>query len=145
MITSMYHQISISATSRTLSLYKSALSLSRHSRPRLHCMQQPYLTYRALTMGEAPPPPVKEHILCLLPFPERSDILDPIRKKHPNVVFKYHHVTYLRGVAQNLSLTDGKSFLPHFHAWTSHFPTTLSYANINSHSQQKIGSPPPSS
>jgi hypothetical protein len=60
-------------------------------------------------MGEAPPTPPKEYILCLLPFPEKPEILDPIRKRHPNVVFNYKHVQYIRGVPQNCNIADGTS------------------------------------
>ena len=58
-------------------------------------------------MGEAAPSPIKEHILCLLPFPERSEILDPIRKRHPNVEFNYKHIKYIKGIAQDCNISDG--------------------------------------
>ncbi|KAM3086881.1 hypothetical protein ACMFMG_001002 [Clarireedia jacksonii] len=47
-------------------------------------------------MGEAPPQ--KEHILCLLPFPEDPKILDRIRKKH-NVEITWKHITFAKGKA----------------------------------------------
>jgi hypothetical protein len=39
-------------------------------------------------MGEAPSVQ-KEHILCILPFPEPTEILRNIQKKHPQVEFTY--------------------------------------------------------
>ncbi|RDL41883.1 Uncharacterized protein BP5553_01862 [Venustampulla echinocandica] len=41
-------------------------------------------------MGDASPE--KEHILCLLPFPEDEKILKSIKDKHPNVEFTYRHI-----------------------------------------------------
>ncbi|EHL02468.1 putative D-3-phosphoglycerate dehydrogenase [Glarea lozoyensis 74030] len=46
-------------------------------------------------MGEAPPS--KEHILCLLPFPNNQPILDSIIKKHPNVEIVYKQFSYQKG------------------------------------------------
>ncbi len=107
MITSISHHISTAATKRVPFTYKKSF-LSYYQRPASINLRY-CITYRQhSTMGEAPPP-TKEHILCLLPFPERSDILDPIRKKHPNVEFNYKHVQYIRGVPQNLSVLDGTS------------------------------------
>jgi hypothetical protein len=57
-------------------------------------------------MGDASPPE-KEYILCILPFPENSSILDPIRKKHPNVEFDYNFAVHIKGEAQNCNITDG--------------------------------------
>jgi hypothetical protein len=39
-------------------------------------------------MGDATPP--KEHILILLPLPISQELLDGIKKKHPNTTIKYH-------------------------------------------------------
>jgi hypothetical protein len=58
-------------------------------------------------MGEAPAS-VKEHILCLLPFPEDTKVLDSIRKKHPNVEFTYKQIRYEHGKPVDLTtLPDG--------------------------------------
>ena len=55
--------------------------------------------------------PEKEHILCLLPFPENREILDGIRKKHPNVKFTYLQTTFAPGKPLDLNtLPDG---IPH--------------------------------
>ncbi|KAH6678471.1 D-isomer-specific 2-hydroxyacid dehydrogenase-like protein [Halenospora varia] len=44
-------------------------------------------------MGEAPPQE-KEHVLCWLPFPEPTEIIETIQKKHPNVDFTYKQLEY---------------------------------------------------
>jgi len=36
----------------------------------------------------------KEYILCLLPFPENTEIVNGIKKEHPDVEFDYHNVQY---------------------------------------------------
>ena len=63
----------------------------------------------AIIMGEASAP-AREHILCLLPFPEDPKIINSIRKKHPNVDIEYHHIAIVRGDALTpKSLPDGTS------------------------------------
>lgn len=69
-------------------------------------------------MGEAPRP--KEHILCLLPFPEDPKILDRLRQKH-NVEFTYKQIFFGVGKALELAeVPDG--ITPSF----PHFPSLLS-------------------
>jgi hypothetical protein len=62
-------------------------------------------------MGEAPSQ--KEHILCLLPFPEDTKLLDRIREKH-NVEFTYKHITFAKGKALVMKeVPDGSSTIHH--------------------------------
>jgi phosphoglycerate dehydrogenase-like enzyme len=44
-------------------------------------------------MGDAAAPQ-NEYVICLLPFPEDSKLLDQIRKEHPNVEFEYHFIQF---------------------------------------------------
>jgi hypothetical protein len=39
-------------------------------------------------MGEIPPPE-KEHLLVIVPYPEPKDIIEGIKKRHPNVSIYY--------------------------------------------------------
>lgn len=58
-------------------------------------------------MGDASLPP-KEHILCLLPFPEDSRISERIKKNHPNIELKYKQITFERGKSLTIiGLPDG--------------------------------------
>ena len=62
-------------------------------------------------MGEAWPQ-AKEHILCLLPFPQDEKILAGIKEKHPNVEFTYKQIFFALGKALDLTtVPDGKCFL----------------------------------
>ena len=47
-------------------------------------------------MGEAPAPP-KERILCIMPFPEPTEVMLDILKKHPNVEFRYLLQSFTQG------------------------------------------------
>jgi hypothetical protein len=47
-------------------------------------------------MGEAPAPR-SERILCIMPFPEPTEILLDILKKHPNVEFRYILQSFTQG------------------------------------------------
>jgi hypothetical protein len=50
----------------------------------------------------------KEHILCLLPFPENTELLGEIKKKHPNVEFTYKQITYALGKGLDIqTVPDG--------------------------------------
>lgn len=73
-------------------------------------------------MGEIPQH--QEHILCLLPFPEDSKILDRLRQKY-NVEITYKQIFFGVGKALELAdVPDGK--LTHYLAislsLSSHFP-----------------------
>jgi hypothetical protein len=58
-------------------------------------------------MGDASPP-AKEHIVILLPLPEPKEILDGLRKKHPNITIKYHFLDLkARTVMDHNSVPDG--------------------------------------
>ena len=38
--------------------------------------------------------PAKEHILCLLPYPEPKEIVQSLRQKFPNIDITYHEVRF---------------------------------------------------
>jgi len=59
-------------------------------------------------MGDASFP--REHIVCILPFPEPTEILKSIQKKHPNVTFNYINLQYSAKILTNV-IPDGM-FLP---------------------------------
>jgi hypothetical protein len=44
-------------------------------------------------MGEAWNPD-QERVLCILPFPEPTELIEKIEKKHPNVKFLYHTLAW---------------------------------------------------
>lgn len=47
-------------------------------------------------MGEASSP-AQERILAILPFPEPTDLIAKIEKKHPNVKFIYRTLNFVPG------------------------------------------------
>lgn len=42
----------------------------------------------------------QECILAILPFPEPTDLIDKIEKKHPNVKFLWHTLNFIPGRQQ---------------------------------------------
>lgn len=56
-------------------------------------------------MGDASPP--RQHILCVLPFPEPHDIFKKIKAKHPNVDFSYQSLQFTRGKISTPDIPDG--------------------------------------
>lgn len=64
-------------------------------------------------MGEAPPQE-KEHVLCWLPFPEPTEIIETIQKKHPNVDFTYKQLEYKKEGKnwEVKEIPDGQNFTP---------------------------------
>lgn len=38
--------------------------------------------------------PIKDHVLCVLPFPEDKELLGKLRKRFPRIEFSYHQVTF---------------------------------------------------
>lgn len=66
------------------------LDLSQHPEIDLYTQERltNYLSALTATMGDAAPP--KEHILILLPLAVSPELIDGIKKKHPNTTIKYH-------------------------------------------------------
>lgn len=61
-------------------------------------------------MGEAPPPQ-KEHILCVMAFKEPTEVLESIRRRHPNAHFKIIRQQFLPNVSwatNQVDVPDGK-------------------------------------
>jgi hypothetical protein len=62
-------------------------------------------------MGDATPP--REHILCIIPFPEPTEIIKRIQKKHPNVDFSYiKHFSFPK--TETDAVPDGNHIAPPF-------------------------------
>jgi len=64
------------------------------------------------TMGDATPP--RQHILCILPFPEPTEIFERIQAKHPNVDFSYRKSSFIGGKFVNHDIPDGTLLLDQF-------------------------------
>lgn len=59
-------------------------------------------------MGEAPPHE-RELILCLLPLKADQNIIESIKKKHPNVDFRYREVTWDKSKPNDTHIPDGRT------------------------------------
>ena len=62
-------------------------------------------------MGEAWIPE-DERVLCILPFPEPTELLAQIKTRHPNVEFIYKSIRWAPGAQLDQEVLDSCTFVP---------------------------------